>query len=226
MTLDDVLFTMKIAYISRATLDSEGHWTPLDLGTGSIVWAPKRLRGYGGEQSSACPPATRHRRALTKWGPSMHEFSGSLTSSPLSITHSSTAKAAPTASTICPARFPDPATEYDRNGLTNFNLVWVDKPQPRWRKRYLPPTDPRAARSLFADPRGRFGWTRAPRRKHCLGWARALYRKHCFGWTRTPRRKHCLGWARAPHCTCCLGWAPSHLYRISRVSHTRATYKD
>ena len=46
VTLDDVSFTMKIAYISRAKLDSERHWTPLDLGTGSIAWAPKRLRGY------------------------------------------------------------------------------------------------------------------------------------------------------------------------------------
>ena len=39
-----------VAYISRATLDSERRWIPLDLGTGSIVWAPKRLRGYFGEQ--------------------------------------------------------------------------------------------------------------------------------------------------------------------------------
>ena len=35
-----------IAYISRGTLDSEGHWTPLDLEAGSIVWDLKRLRGY------------------------------------------------------------------------------------------------------------------------------------------------------------------------------------
>ena len=35
-----------IAYISRATLDSERHGTPLDLEAGSIVWALKRLRGY------------------------------------------------------------------------------------------------------------------------------------------------------------------------------------
>ena len=34
-----------IAYVSRATLDSERHWTPLDLEAGSIVWAIKRLRG-------------------------------------------------------------------------------------------------------------------------------------------------------------------------------------
>ena len=35
-----------IAYISRATLDSEKHWTPPDLEAGSIVWSIKRLRGY------------------------------------------------------------------------------------------------------------------------------------------------------------------------------------
>ena len=128
MTLDDVSLTMKIAYISRATLDSERHWTPLDLGTGGIVWAPKSLRGYCGEQSSAYPPATRHRRALAKWGSSMHESSGSLSSSPLSIAHSSTAKAAPTVSPIFPARFPEPATEYDRSGLTNFNPVGLTNP--------------------------------------------------------------------------------------------------
>ena len=35
-----------IAYIVRATLDSESHWTPLDLEAGSVVWALKYLRGY------------------------------------------------------------------------------------------------------------------------------------------------------------------------------------
>ena len=32
-----------ILFISRATLDSERFWTPLDLEAGSIVWAIKRL---------------------------------------------------------------------------------------------------------------------------------------------------------------------------------------
>ena len=35
-----------IVYISRATLISERHWTPLDLEAGSIIWCIKRLRGY------------------------------------------------------------------------------------------------------------------------------------------------------------------------------------
>ena len=43
-----------------ATLDSERHWTPLDLETCSIFWALKRLRGYCEKQNSAHSPATRH----------------------------------------------------------------------------------------------------------------------------------------------------------------------
>ena len=35
-----------IAYVTRATLDSERHWTPFDLQAGSIVCAIKRLRVY------------------------------------------------------------------------------------------------------------------------------------------------------------------------------------
>ena len=35
-----------IVFISRATLESERHWTPLDLEASSIVWSIKRLRGY------------------------------------------------------------------------------------------------------------------------------------------------------------------------------------
>ena len=35
-----------VAYISLATLDSQSHWTPLDLEADSIVWAIKHLRGY------------------------------------------------------------------------------------------------------------------------------------------------------------------------------------
>ena len=119
---------MKTACISRATLDSERHRTPLELGTGSIVWASKHLRGCCGEQSFTYPPATKHRRALAKWGPSMHEPSGSLGSSPRSFAHSSTAKAAPTASPIFLARFPEPVTEYNRSGLTTFNLVGLTSP--------------------------------------------------------------------------------------------------
>ena len=81
-------------------------------------------------QSSTYPPATRHRKALAKWEPSMSESSGSLNSSPRSIAHSGTAKAAPTASPVFLACLPEPATEYDRSGLTSFNPVWLTSPNP------------------------------------------------------------------------------------------------
>ena len=35
-----------IVFISRATIESERHWTLLDLEAGSIVWSIKRLHGY------------------------------------------------------------------------------------------------------------------------------------------------------------------------------------
>ena len=35
-----------IVFISRAPIESERHWTPLDVEAGSIVWSIKHLRGY------------------------------------------------------------------------------------------------------------------------------------------------------------------------------------
>ena len=67
---------------------------------------------------------------MAKWGPSMHESSCSLSSSPRSIAHSSTAKSASTASPIILFRFLEPAAEYDRSGLTNFNPVRLTSPNP------------------------------------------------------------------------------------------------
>ena len=58
----------------------------------------------------------------------MHESRGSLSSSPSSIAHSSTAKAAPTASPIFLDRFPHFATQYDHSVLTNFNPVGSTSP--------------------------------------------------------------------------------------------------
>ena len=60
----------------------------------------------------------------------MHESSGSLSSSQRSIAHSSIAKTSPTASPVFLACFPDPATEYDHSGLTNFNPVGLTGANP------------------------------------------------------------------------------------------------
>ena len=60
----------------------------------------------------------------------MHEPSGSLSSSPHSIAHSSTTRAAPTATPIFLVRLPEPATDYDRSGLTSFKPVGLTNPDP------------------------------------------------------------------------------------------------
>ena len=211
---------MKIAYTSRATLESERHWTSLDLGIGNIVWAPKHLRGYCGEQSFAYPPATRHRRALSKWGPSMHESSGSLSSSPRSIAHSSTAKAAPTASPIILARFPEPSKEYNRSSLTNFNPVGLTSPNPAGDSGvYLLRTGGLRAPSSTI-PGVSLGGLAPLAESTVLGWLVRPTPKALLWLDSCPSPKAMFGWARAPHGTCCLGWAPSHPYRISQFTHT------
>ena len=104
----------------------------------------------------------------------------------------------------------------------------VAKPQPRWREWYLPATDPRAARSLFADPSGRLGWTRALAEitfsaglvphtvSTAFGGLEPLVESTVLGGL-VPRIEHAA-----------LGGLPltsTALYRVSRFSHTRATNK-
>ena len=85
-----------IAYISRATLDSERHWNPLDLDADGIVWAIKRLRGYLWGTKLCISRITKRVKALTKWGITMRESSGGSSFSPRLTAPSSTARACPT----------------------------------------------------------------------------------------------------------------------------------
>ena len=124
MTLDDVSLAIKIAYIRRATLDSERNWTPLGLETSSIVCAPKRLRGYVGDQRSAY--IRRPQGTGEHWqsgDPQRMESSGSLRSSRRSIAHPSYCKRSANGNADFLARWPEPATGNDRSGLTSSNPV-------------------------------------------------------------------------------------------------------
>ena len=86
-----------IAYINRATLDSERNWIPLDLEAGSIVWALKRLRGYlwgtkfciflDQNALESTGKAGNHNARVQRWLEFLTEFD----------THSSTAKQVRTA---------------------------------------------------------------------------------------------------------------------------------
>ena len=142
-----------IAYISRAMLDSERHWTPLDLEAGSIVWAIKRRRVYIWG-NSAYSPTTRHWKAQSKWGTAMHESSGGPSSSLRSTTQSSAAKAARTATpTSCHAcqSLPWSMSGVDRRASPPLRMAVS-----------LPHKGLRATHSVLADPGYRLRWASAP----------------------------------------------------------------
>ena len=87
-----------IVFISRATLESESHWTPLDLESGSIVWSVKRLRGYLWASSRTTRPSRASPRLLS----ATPESKDGSNSSRYTTILWSTAKAAPTVTpTFC-----------------------------------------------------------------------------------------------------------------------------
>ena len=112
-----------IAYISRATLDSERHWTPLDLGAGSIVRALKRLRGcLGGTKFRICSDHKAldsickvgdHNARVQSW----LEF---LTAVDYTLEYR---KGNANGNADFLSRLPEPATEHDRSGSTSLNLI-------------------------------------------------------------------------------------------------------
>ena len=121
MRMDDVAFTMKIAFINRATLDSENQrWTPLRLGTRSIVWAAKRFRGIIKKTKFRVSTGHKAQESIDIVG-NLNCMSPAVfwSSVPRSIAHSSTAKAAPTAS---------PSVSLTR-ACYGVRPQWLDKPQ-------------------------------------------------------------------------------------------------
>ena len=65
-----------IAYISCATLDSERHWTPLDLEAGSMSGLSNAFEDTSGARSFASSRITRRSKASAKWETTMRESSG------------------------------------------------------------------------------------------------------------------------------------------------------
>ena len=85
-----------IAYISRATLDSEKRSTPSDLEAGSMSGPSKDSEATYGERSFAYIRTSNPFRASAILGTITGEFSGGPSSSLRSTTPSSAARAAPT----------------------------------------------------------------------------------------------------------------------------------
>ena len=112
-----------IAYISRATLDSERHWTPLDLEAGSIVWALKRLRGYlwgtkfrifsDRKALESIGKVGGHNARVQRWLEFLTAFHYTL----------EYRKGSANDNAGFLSRFPEPATEHDRSGSTSLNPV-------------------------------------------------------------------------------------------------------
>ena len=149
---------------------------------------------------------------MSQWGPSMHQSGGSLSSSPRSIAHSSTAKAAPTASPLFLARLPEPATEYDYSGLTNFNPVGLTGRNPVGDSGiYLLRTGGLHAPSSPIPGVGLGGLV--PRTESTAMGGLVLLAESTVLGGLVPRTKHAV-----------LGGLP--LISTTLLSHTRATYKD
>ena len=112
-----------IAYISRATLDSERYSAPLDLEAGSIVWALKRLRGYlwGTEfrifsdhkSLESIGKVGNHNVRVQRWLEFLTAFDYTLKKR----------KGSANGNADFLFRLPEPATEHDRNGSTSLNPV-------------------------------------------------------------------------------------------------------
>ena len=112
-----------IAYVSRATLDSERHWTPLDLEAGSIVWALKRLRGYlwgtkfrifsDHKALESRGKVGNHNARVQRWLEFLTAFDYTL----------EYRKGSANGNADFLSRLPEPATEHDRSGSTGLNPV-------------------------------------------------------------------------------------------------------
>ncbi|CAB1097278.1 unnamed protein product [Ectocarpus sp. CCAP 1310/34] len=81
-----------IVFISRATLNSERHWTPLDLKAGSMVWCIKRLRGYLWGTKVRIFTDHKSLEDFLRWGRTMPAFSAGWNFLPPTITLSSIAR--------------------------------------------------------------------------------------------------------------------------------------
>ena len=112
-----------IAYSNRATLDSERHWTPLDLEADSIVWALKRLRGYlwgtkfrkfsDHKALESIGKVGNHNVRVQRWLEFLTAFDYTL----------ECRKGSANGNADFLPRFPEPATEHGRNGSTSLTPV-------------------------------------------------------------------------------------------------------
>jgi len=105
-----------IVFISRATIESERHWTPLDLEAGSIIWSIKRLRGYLWGTTFRIfsdHKALEHLDKIAEHNPRVQRWLEFLTAYKYTLEYR---KGSANGNADCLSRLPLPATENDRSG--------------------------------------------------------------------------------------------------------------
>ena len=115
--------TKPIAYISRATLNPERHWTPLGLEASSIVWDLKRLRSHLQDPKfrifsdhkalESIGKVRNHNTRVQRWLEFLAAFDCTLKYRKGSVNGNADFL----------SRLPEPATEHDRSGSTSLNLI-------------------------------------------------------------------------------------------------------
>ena len=112
-----------IAYISHVTLDSERHWTPVDLEAGSIVWTIKRLRGHlwgtkfrifsDHKTLDSIGKVGDHNARVQRWLEFLTAFDYTL----------EYRKVSANGNTDFLSRLPEPTREHEHSGATRLNPV-------------------------------------------------------------------------------------------------------
>ena len=115
-----------ISYISRAIVDSQRHWTPLDLEAGSIGWAIKRLRGYLWGTKFRIFSDHKALKSIGKLGDCnarAQRWLEFLTAFDRTLEYR---KGNPNGNVDFLSRLAEPATEHDRSGSSSLTPVDVD----------------------------------------------------------------------------------------------------
>ena len=150
----------RFAYISRATFDSERHWTPLDLAGSSIFWVIKRLRGcFWGTKPGICSnhralegigKVGDHHTRVQRW---LEFLTAHYTLVYLKFSANGTADFLP--------RLPEPATKHGRSRSSSLKSldgggIFLIRAC--------------GLRTGSSPPRCWLGWAGNPPRERCFGW--------------------------------------------------------
>ena len=116
-------YVRHIAYISRATLNSERHWTPLDLENGSNVWVSNAFGDTSGARKFSVFSGHKALESIGKVGDHnarVQRWVEFLTAFDYTLQYQ---KGSANGNADFPYCLPGPATEHDRTGFSSLTPV-------------------------------------------------------------------------------------------------------